>query len=47
VFDQLRKKYVHCHRNSLLARFRQIADKRDKLIIEEQQKDALPAAAAE
>ena len=31
----------------MLARFRQIADKRDKLIIEEQQKDALPAAAAE
>ncbi len=31
----------------MLARFRQIADKRDKLIIEEQQKDALPATAAE
>jgi DNA-directed RNA polymerase subunit beta' len=32
---------------AMLGRFRQIADKRDKLIIEEQQKDALPATAAE
>jgi hypothetical protein len=30
-----------------LARFRQIAEKRDKLIIEEQEKSALPQAAAE